>query len=278
MRNPGKSLTSAVYIPTNSAPRLLADALAHDSILDGRPPYFANILAATDGIRFIFDSQGNYLEEVNSWQIAKACSTPSHHTRRARSQAIKPILKWYEDNDLDWHTCNELAHMLIMRLHFRAAGKKAPLLSKTGWNYRLGHWRRFLEYGLRKGWVDEIGFTFDDGRESGKSEPYIRALLPDEFRELIANAPTLRLRAGMKCIVGTGIRVSELAFLRVRDVPHPDDYRGRAYLDRSIVGKGQKKRMIAWPLSAAKSVLQYRKSRALCSPEQSAQPNSPWRD
>lgn len=216
------------------------------------------MLTATDGIRFIFDAQGNYLEEINSWQVETALRTPSHHTRRARSNAIKPILDWYQDNDLDWRTCNEMAHMSLMRAHFRSADGGEPLLSKTGWNYRLGYWMRLLRHGLDRGWVEEIGYTLAEGREKGKSEPYIRALLPDEFRELIGNTNTLRLRAGMNCMTGTGIRVGELAALRVRDVPHPNEYRGRAYVPRRIVGKGRKEREIYWPLAAAKSVLHYR--------------------
>nr|WP_269141407.1 tyrosine-type recombinase/integrase [Sphingomonas sp. IC-56] len=149
-----------------------------------------------------------------------------------------------------------------MLQHFRGTtevdGRRTkPRVGKATWNQRIGYWLRFLRFGEKNGFVDEIGYDLEDVRQRGRSDPLIRALLPDEFRSLIDLVPTQRLRAGMNVLAGTGMRSSENAALTIADVPPLAEFAGSSYRPRVIVGKGDKKREILWPFTAAKSVWAY---------------------
>jgi integrase len=221
------------------------------------------------GVSFLFSATGEYLDEVNSWQLHLAGRTASLHTRRTRSSAVKAALRWFELHDLRWQDCTELAHINLMRVHYRdvvalapherAAGvhERKPRVSKRTWNQWMTHWYQFLSYAQRKRWIEDIGFELWQAKQTGKSAVMIRALRPEEFRQFSSAAPTQRFRAGLMTLVGTGIRTAELNALRNNDVPTPTQFGGEGYLPRTITGKGDKAREIFWPLSAAKVVHAY---------------------
>ncbi len=214
-------------------------------------------LSAIEGIRFLFDGRGNFLEEINTWQFSQGLKTHSRHTRATRSSAIKGVVSWFEQRNLRWQDCTELAHMNLMRREMRGAGN--AIISKNTWNQWMTHWYQFLRFAEHKGHIDEIGFEPRDVAERGKSVQEIRALSPEEFRLFMNAARSQRLKAGCAVFVGTGMRAAELAGLTVSDVPNPDHPRNRhrSYLEASIIGKGRKERTIYWPLQAVKHVAHY---------------------
>lgn len=227
---------------------LIADVLSTSRLRD---------LECIRGVQFLYDGQGNYMEEVNKWQLKRALATPSAATRETRSHALKRVLSWFEERDLHWRDCTELAHMNMMRLTFR--GAQSPLVEKGTWNQWMDHWFQFLVWCQREGYVDHIGFDRADLRERGVSKGSMRALSGNDFRVFFQGCQSQRMRAGVKSIAGTGIRVSELATLKMSDVPDPKSVanQGRMYMEQEIVGKGRKKRVILWPLSAVKTILHY---------------------
>lgn len=220
-------------------------------------------IEAARGLRFLFDRTCSYIDQVNDYQLAKSIATDAPATRATRASALKAMLSWFEDNALDWRECTELAHMNLMHLHYRGTyvstpiGEKKSRISKVTWNQWIGYWMRFLRYAKSRDWIEDIGFEMADVKERGKSDPFIRALLPDEFRVFLDQITTQRLRAGVYVMVGTGIRISENAALKCQDVPTLNEFRGESYRPRKIVGKGAKEREILWPFSAAKSVWAY---------------------
>ncbi|MGO4404787.1 tyrosine-type recombinase/integrase [Bosea sp. RAF48] len=209
------------------------------------------------GIQFLYDDNGAYLEEVNGWQIEQGLKTPSPHTRMTRSSALKAIIRWFDGRNLRWQDCTELAHMNLMHRAFR--GTDRPTITKGTWNQWVDHWYPFLRYAERKGYIDGIGFEPSDLKERGISAPPVRALSPSEFRLFLGEATSQRMQAGCSVCAGTGVRVAELASLKVSQVPNPDHprHRGRNYLEGVIVGKGNKQRTIYWPIQAVKRVTHY---------------------
>lgn len=261
--------------------RMLAASLAADGVLPwlrqalgnqpaaGSPLLLPLVVQHVPGLRFLFSDDGTYLEEVNAWQLAVAGRTSSPHTRRARSAALVAILKWFEAADLRWQDCTELAHINLVRQHYRGAppamsgrppGKTptGPKVRKETWNQWMVHWYQFLRYAERKGWIDGIGFELWQAKQRGTSERLIAALRPEEYRAFAGAARTQRLRAGLATFIGTGMRSSEVTALRDHDVPSQTEFAGVLYRPWMIVGKGQKSREVLWPLSAAKAVHAYR--------------------
>ena len=118
----------------------------------------------------------------------------------------------------------------------------------------MEHWYAFVRYAKHTGLVDDVGFSRSDVIERGRSAKPVKALSADEFKTFMQAADSSRMRAGCAACLGTGIRVSELAALRLSDVPDPRNTAniGRAYLPGTITGKGRKVRMIYWPSSAIK--------------------------
>ncbi|MDN3564344.1 tyrosine-type recombinase/integrase [Paeniroseomonas aquatica] len=214
-------------------------------------------LEMADGVRFLFDRNGHYLNDVNGWQLRMGLRTSSPATRATRSSAIKRVLGWYDERGLRWQDCLELAHMNRLWLSFRSA--ESPLVSKATWNQWMDHWFAFVLYAKQTGLVDDIGFNRSDVIERGRSARPVRALSAGEFKTFVQAADSSRMRAGCAACLGTGMRVSELAALRLSDIPDPQSPSniGRAYLPATIMGKGRKVRTIYWPSTAIKWIQWY---------------------
>jgi site-specific recombinase XerD len=250
-------MVTSVSIPEGVGRGLILSLIGPQLGRDLLSPKRLLALDAIAGVQFLFDARGTYMDEVNAWQIDRALRTPSRHTRATRSSALKAVAGWFEQQNLRWQDCTELAHMNLMRLSFRSAD--AAVVNKGTWNQWMDHWYPFLRYAEREDHIDGIGFEPSDLKERGTSSQAVRALSGAEFRQFVGAADSQRMRAGCHTCMGTGIRVAELATLKVSDVPDPESpkHKGRSYLQSRIVGKGQKERTIYWPIHAVKAVAHY---------------------
>jgi site-specific recombinase XerD len=214
-------------------------------------------LDTLSGMQFLYNARGDYLEEVNAWQLEKGLKTLSPHTRATRSSALKAVIGWFEQNNLRWQEATELPHMNL--LHQAMRGGRNPPVAKGTWNQWMDHWCPFLKWAERKDYIDEIGFEPDDVKEKGQSAANVHALSPVEFRHFLAATTAQRMQAGCASLAGTGMRVSELAGLTISQIPDPHlpGNQGRSYCPARIVGKGNKERTIYWPVQAIKRVKHY---------------------
>lgn len=213
-------------------------------------------LQCTAGIQFLFDSRGNYEEELNKWQLERALRTTSPHTRATRSSALKAVAGWFEERNLRWQDCTELAHVNLMRQFFRGDGAK---VSKSTWNQWMSHWYEFVRFAEKNDYIEGVSFDRSDLTETGTSVPNVRALSPADYRLFTQAASTQRMQAGCAVCIGTGMRVAELASLKLSQIPNPahPKFSGRSYLPALITGKGDKTRTIYWPIQAIKRVTHY---------------------
>lgn len=250
-------MVTSVSIPEGTAPDLIIDLLGRehaDALLTAERRAALN---ATAGIQFLFDAGENYLDEVNDWQARQAARTPSRHTRATRSTALKTMIGWFAARNLRWQDCTELAHINLMQRAFRSA--EAPVVSKGTWNQWMDHWWIFLKHAEKDGLIDSPSFDRTDLRERGKSVQVIRALSGEEFRRFVSAVGSQRMRAGCLALMGTGLRIGELAALKLSDIPDPQapQHKGLSYIPAEIIGKGRKQRRIVWPLRALKAIAHY---------------------
>ena len=114
-------MISGVSIPAGSMGEHLSTALGSATTARITEGERVRSLEMAVGVRFLFDRNGHYLDDVNGWQLRMGLQTSSSATRATRSSAIKRVLGWYDERDLRWQDCLELAHMNRLWLSFRSA-------------------------------------------------------------------------------------------------------------------------------------------------------------
>lgn len=113
--------------------------------------------------------------------------------------------------------------------------KQGQLLSDSAAHGRARAVRALLRFALRRGYINhEIYLEMPKVRKKEN-----RVLTADEVKTLIRVAKTLRDKAAIALAIDSGLRISELAALRWRDIDT------RSFVIKVMHGKGDKFRIVA---------------------------------
>ncbi len=160
----------------------------------------------------------------------------SDNALSAYSQHCTLFVSWLESvgvNEVS-ELCAGWIERYMESLRNRGQMRRQGKLSPVTVHKRMKHLRTFFLWLVRKGHVSkDVELSFPMPRNK---ERLPKALGPDEVKRLLAVEMSARDRAAIYLMVGSGLRVSEVAALTINDV---DLERGRIHVRH---GKGDKER------------------------------------
>lgn len=187
-------------------------------------------------------------DALQAFLSALAARDTSAHTRRGYHTAVRQFLEWLgEHPEVDWRRPRRTA------LRAYLAALAARPLARTSIANRLAALRSFYRYARREGWVEGdpwsgLSTPRQPGRlprvlELGDVERLLDVVAasapagrPGSERGRLGRALATRDRAILETAYASGLRISELAGLTLRDLDLP---RG----ELRVLGKGQKERV-----------------------------------
>lgn len=175
-------------------------------------------------------------EALDAFLDRLAARDASEHTRRSYRTAIGQYLEWLEVRNVDWRE----PPRPMVRGYMAALAERN--LAKRSIGSRLAALRSFYRFARREGLVEADPWSAALTPRQPRRLPQVLAV--DEVERLLDASPasshnaalTLRDRAIIETAYAAGLRISELAALRLTDV---DLGRGEV----RVMGKGRKERV-----------------------------------